>query len=368
MTIIEERLNAAVAARDRSITEAVARPGRDALAEAAFERALELYRRELTGYCYRLLGSWDEAEDAVQDAFLRAWRSVDAFEGRAQLRSWLYKIATNVCLTMLDGRRRRALPMDLEGPSSSDAILGGRLPDGAWIQPIADRLAIGPSSDPAELAASRDTIRLAFIAALQLLSPRQRAVLILRDVLRWRASEVAELLDATVVSVNGLLRRARATLASRDLAAPPAAQDGERDTELLARYVEAFERLDVDTLVELLHEDATLAMPPYTVWLQGPRSITAWLVANACGGSRRLPIEMNGSTAFAVYKPTSHDGTCEPFAIEIIEVAEHRITAIHAFIESSLFARLGLPPTLPKFADQLRTAAIPDSTTERHGR
>ena len=145
VTIIEERLNAAVAARDRSITEAVARPGRDALAEAAFERALELYRRELTGYCYRLLGSWDEAEDAVQDAFLRAWRSVDAFEGRAQLRSWLYKIATNVCLTMLDGRRRRALPMDLEGPSSSDAILGGRLPDGAWIQPIADRLAIGPS-------------------------------------------------------------------------------------------------------------------------------------------------------------------------------------------------------------------------------
>jgi RNA polymerase sigma-70 factor (ECF subfamily) len=314
--------------------------------EAVFEQMIENYRREMTAYCYRMLGSWDEAEDAVQDTYFRAWRALDSFEGRSQLRSWLYKIATNVSLTMLDGRRRRALPMDLEAPSSSAARLGEPVPDAPWIQPVLDRDVIDLAGDPADVAASRETIRLAFIAALQHLPARQRAVLILRDVLRWRASEVADLLDITVVSANGLLRRARATLAERDVAAHVVTPTTEWQRDLLARYVDAFERLDVDTLVALLHEDAVLSMPPYTLWLQGSRAIAEWLVANACGDSKRMAVVANGSPAFAVYKATSRDGCYEAFAIEIIDVAAEGIGAIHAFIEPELFPRYGLPATL----------------------
>lgn len=314
--------------------------------EAAFEQMLGTYRREMTAYCYRMLGSWDEAEDAVQETYFRAWRALGSFEGRSQLRSWLYKIATNVSITMLDGRRRRALPMDLEAPSSSTARLGEPLPVALWIQPVLDRDVIDVTGDPAEIATSRETIRLAFVAALQHLPARQRAVLILRDVLRWKASEVAELLEITVVSANGLLRRARATLAERDVAAPAVAPTTVQQRDLLARYVDAFERLDVDTLVSLLREDAVLSMPPYTLWLQGARAIAEWLVANSCGDSERLRVDVNGAPGFAVYKATGREGHHEAFAIEIIDVSAEGIGAIHAFIEPELFSRYGLPATL----------------------
>jgi RNA polymerase sigma-70 factor (ECF subfamily) len=233
--------------------------------------------------------------------------------------------------------------MDLEAASSSTATLGGPVPEGAWVQPMLDRHVIDADGDPAEVAASRDTIRLAFIAALQRLPARQRAVLILRDVLRWRASEVAELLGVTVVSANGLLRRARATLAAGNVTERPLTPVAGDQRKLLARYVDAFERLDVDTLVALLHDDAVLSMPPYALWLRGPRSIAEWLVANACGGSRRLPLDVNGSPGFAVYKPAGPQGRFDAFAIEVVELRGERISAIHAFIEPTLFPRFEVP-------------------------
>jgi RNA polymerase sigma-70 factor (ECF subfamily) len=307
---------------------------------------LEVYRRELTGYCYRMLGSPHEAEDAVQDTLLRAWRSFDRFEGRAALRSWLYQIATNVCLTMLDGRKRRALPMDLGSPSPASTALGAPLSESAWIQPIPDSVMVRLDGDPADVTVSRETIRLAFVAALQHLPPRQRSVLILRDVLRWKAAEVADLLGATVISVNGLLRRARVTLASADLTAPGAPDMSGQDTALLARYVAAFERFDIDALVSLLHDDATLAMPPYPLWLRGSGAIAEWLLTNPCADTRMLPIEANGSPAFAVYKPTSGD-VYEAFAIQVLEWSGSRIAAIHAFLDPTLFAAFDLPLTWP---------------------
>jgi RNA polymerase sigma-70 factor (ECF subfamily) len=236
--------------------------------------------------------------------------------------------------------------MDLEAPSSSRAQLGERVPDDTWIQPILDRRVINADGDPADVAVSRETIRLAFIAALQHLPPRQRAVLILRDVLRWRASEVAELLGVTVVSANGLLRRARATLPARDLTVGAATPVTDDQGELLARYVDAFERLDIDTLVTLLHDDAVLSMPPYSLWLKGPRSISEWLLANGCGGSKRLPLDVNGAPGFAVYKPTGPGGDYEAFAIEIVELSGDQVMAIHAFIEPPLFRRCGVPAAL----------------------
>jgi RNA polymerase sigma-70 factor (ECF subfamily) len=312
------------------------------------DRELESYRRELTGFCYRMLGSPHEAEDAVQDTFLRAWRSFDTFDGRAPLRSWLYRIATNVCMTMLDGRRRRALPMDLGSSSSPTATLGVPLVDSVWIQPIADDRVLG-AGDPAELAVARETIRLAFVAALQHLPPRQRAVLILRDVLRWKSVEVAGLLDASVVSVNGLLRRARATLASRDLTASVAAPASERDRELLARYVDAFERFDVDALVSLLRDDAVLSMPPYSLWLQGRAAARDWLLANAstCGDVLLVPVAANGSAAFAVYKPAGRAGL-GAYSLQVLEVSQSGISAIHTFLDPGLFELFDLAPALPQ--------------------
>jgi RNA polymerase sigma-70 factor (ECF subfamily) len=317
-------------------------------AKLDLDSALEDYRRELAGYCYRMLGSPHEAEDAVQDTLLRAWRSLETFEGRAALRSWLYRIATNVCLTMLDGRRRRALPMDLQSASPPVATLGVALGDNAWIQPIPDGLALRSDGDPADVVVARETIRLAFIAALQQLPPRQRAVLILRDVLRWRAAEVAELLDTTVASVNGLLRRARAALASRDLTAPGPLQRTQRDQELLARYVEAFERLDIDNLVSLLRDDAVFSMPPFALWLQGRSSIHDWLLASDCRDALLLAVEANGSPAFGVYKPADSRPGLEAFSIQVLELSATGIAAIHSFLDPSLFELFDLPLTLPE--------------------
>ena len=310
---------------------------------------LEEHRLELTAYCYRMLGSAFEAEDAVQDTLVRAWRGFDRFEGRAAVRSWLYRIATNVCLDMLSGRERRARPMDLGPARSADTPLGSALPEVTWIEPIPDGRVLLESGDPADLTVQRESIRLAFVATLQHLPPRQRAVLILREVLQWQASEVAELLETTVASVNSALQRARATLASRDVAAadpPPPMDDDQR--ALLARYVDAFERYDMDSLTSLLHEDATWNMPPYELWLQTHRDIRKWCLGPGigCRGSRLIPTVANGSPAFGQYKP-SPDGGLEPWSLQVLELSEGAISGITFFLDTAtLFPLFGLPPRL----------------------
>jgi RNA polymerase sigma-70 factor, ECF subfamily len=309
------------------------------------EPELETYRTELRGYCYRMLGSPFEADDAVQETMVRAWRSLDRFEGRSSLRSWLYRIATNVCFDSLNGRQRRALPMDLEGPSSPEEHRAPVL-ESTWVQPIADDRVVPEDGDPAELAVSRDSIRLAFVAALQRLPSRQRAVLILREVLRWHADEVAELLDTTVASVNSALQRARATLAASDVSDSDRYEPDDEDQKaLLQRYVEAFERYDVEALVALIHEDATFDMPPHPLWLRGTEDIAAWYLGPGkdCQGSQLVPLgSVNGNPAFAQYRP---DG---PWCVQVLELSEGRIVALHHFLdlEGTLFPFFGLPATV----------------------
>ena len=313
------------------------------------ERTLEQHRVELTGYCYRMLGSSFEAEDAVQETLVRAWRSYDSFEGRSALRSWLYRIATNVCLDMVKSRQRRALPMDMVSASSGDAEAGPRLPESKWIQPIPDGRALPPTDDPGEVAESRETIRVAFIAALQHLPPRQRAVLILREVLRWKAAEVAELLDTSVPSVNSALQRARSTLADADLADTDALRpDDEEQRALLARYLDAFERFDIESLVSLLHEDATMSMPPYELWLHGAGELRKWLLGagSGCRGSRFVPIEANGAPAYAQWRAETGDGF-EPWAVHVLRLSDGRISGIDFFVDPDLFPLFGLSAQPP---------------------
>ncbi len=312
-------------------------------------RELEQHRRELTAYCYRMLGSPFEAEDAVQDTLLRAWRSFDRFEGRAALRSWLYRIATNVCLDMVKGRERRARPMDLGPARSPDGPIGATLPEATWIEPVPDGLVV-PEGDPADVAVSRETIRLAFVAALQHLPPRQRAVLILREVLAWKATEVAQLLDTSVASVNSTLQRARATLDARNVSASePVPSLDESARELLARYVEAFERYDMEALTSLIREDATQSMPPYELWLSGRNDILRWWVGPGagCRGSRVIPAATaNGSPAFAQYKPGATGGY-DPWALQVLELADGRIVEFTFFLDTQrLFPLFGLPASL----------------------
>jgi RNA polymerase sigma-70 factor (ECF subfamily) len=311
---------------------------------------LEQHRRELTAYCYRMLGSPFEAEDAVQDTLLRAWRSLDRFEGRAALRSWLYRIATNVCLDMLNGRERRARPMDLGPARSPDGPIGDTLPEVTWLEPVPDGLVL-PEGDPADVAESRETIRLAFMAALQHLPPRQRAVLILCEVLRWKAAEVAELLDTSVASVNSALQRARATLEASDVSAlDPAPSLDAPDRELLARYVEAFERYDMQALTSLIHEDATQSMPPYELWLSGRDDILGWWVGPGagCRGSRVIPtVAANGSPAFGQYKPSETGAGYDPWALQVLEVSGDRVVEFTFFLGTeTLFPLFGLPARL----------------------
>ncbi len=316
----------------------------DAAPPDAVERQLETHRRELTGYCYRMLGSGFEAEDAVQETMVRAWRGIDRFEGRSAVRSWLYRIATNVCLDMLRGPQRRARPMDLGPASTAESYLAPGLPEHSWVQPVPDAWVVPDTGDPAELAEARETIRLAFVAALQLLPPRQRAVLILREVLRWHADEVAELLDTTVASVNSSLQRARSTLATQDLDAPQPTRLESEQEDLLARYVDAFERYDVDSLVSILHEDVVQSMPPFALWLQGPLQVTQWLLGQGagCRGSRLVATSSNGCAAFGSYRPAG-PGAHEPFAIQVVEVSEGQISGLHNFLYPELFAAFGLP-------------------------
>jgi RNA polymerase sigma-70 factor (ECF subfamily) len=313
-------------------------------------RLLE-HRRELTGYCYRMLGSSFDAEDAVQETMVRAWRALDDFEGRSALRSWLYRIATNVCLDQLTGRQRRALPMDLAGDPYPpvEASLAGRRPTSAWVEPVLDRQVLPDDADPAERAVLRESIRLAFVSALQLLPPRQRAVLLLREVLRWRAEEVAQLLDSTVASVNSALQRARATMAENGGRLDPRPLDDDTN-ELLSRYVDTFERYDIDGFVRLLREDATQHMPPFEMWLRGREDIGAWMVGpgHGCEGSRCMATTANGSPAVAQWRPDGAGGHT-PWALHVLEVEDGRIRHISSFLEfeAGLFARLGLPETPP---------------------
>jgi len=314
---------------------------------------LEPYRRELTAYAYRMLGSAFEAEDAVQETLVRAWRNLERFEGRSSLRSWLYRIATNVCLDMLSSRQRRARPMDLGPAGVADIrLLGEPMAEVTWVEPMPDDriLPVGGdlAADPAEVAVARESVRLAFVAALQRLPARQRAVLILREVLRWQASEVAELLGTSVASVNSALQRARATLA-RSSAESPIEEMDEAKRALLARYVEAFESYDMDRLTALLAEDATWNMPPYALWLQTHADIVGWCIGPGigCKGSRLVATSANGMPAFGQYKPDPDNGGWAPWSIQVLETSGDRITGITFFLDTQRFFPLfGLPPRL----------------------
>jgi RNA polymerase sigma-70 factor (ECF subfamily) len=301
---------------------------------------LEQYRRELTGYCYRMLGSAVDAEDAVQETMLRAWRSLDRFEGRSALKSWLYRIATNVCFDALNGREKRARPMDIGGPGEPILENLAELPEVTWITPL---------PTPEEVAEQRESLRLAFVAALQHLPPKQRAALILCEVLRWQATEAAELLETSVASVNSALQRARATLATADIGAPAELDADAR--ALLERYVAAFEAYDIDRLTELLHEDAIQSMPPFSLWLRGRDDIFTWWFGPgiACQGSKLLPAQesANGLPAWGQYKP-SPDGGYEPWALQVVEISDGRVAELTFFLDTkTLFPRFGLPERLP---------------------
>jgi RNA polymerase sigma-70 factor, ECF subfamily len=311
------------------------------------EHQLETHRKALTGYCYRMLGSSFEAEDAVQEAMLRAWRNADRFEGRSAFKSWLYKIATNVCLDMLDGRKRRARPMDLSGVSTPESPLT-TLPEATWLEPIPDARVLPDVTDPAELAQERETLRLAFVNALQHLPARQRSVLILREVLRWSAAETAELLDTSVASVNSALQRARATLnaAGMERTTSPADLDSDQRA-LLQRYVTAFEAYDMDALIALLHEDATMSMPPHALWLRGHEHIRTWFLTTGagCRGSRVLRTMANGMPAYGQYRYA--DGMFTPWGLGVLEISGGRIAGLNTFLDvERLFPLFGLPPTL----------------------
>lgn len=320
---------------------------------------LEPYRRELTGYCYRMLGGAFEADDAVQETMLRAWRSYDRFEGRSSLRSWLYRIATNVCFDHLGSSKRRERPMGLGGPQpAEEQYFGDVLAEDRWLEPVPDDAVLPREGDPADVAVGRESIRLAFVAALQHLPARQRAVLVLREVLRWSAAEVAALLDTTVASVNSALQRARATLGSKGLrraggddgADAPEPQWDEIDQGLLERYLDAFERYDMDALVALLHEDAVLNMPPYTMWVHGRSEVIRWMTGAGagCRGSRCVPVQANGSMAYGQYRrdPT---GGWSPWGLAVLEDdGSGRITGITTFLDTATwFPRFGLPDRLP---------------------
>jgi RNA polymerase sigma-70 factor (ECF subfamily) len=306
------------------------------------DQRLDQHRSELTGYCYRMLGSPFEAEDAVQETMIRAWRGYDRFEGRAQLRSWLYRIATNVCLDMLSGRERRARPMDL-GPAREPIVENLHTPDVPWLQPAPTDLV----GDPADAAVARESIRLAFVAALQHLPARQRAVLILCEVLHWKAAEVAELLETSVASVNSALQRARATIATTDMTESEPAEDV--DAELLGRYVAAFEAYDLEALTSLIQEDAQQSMPPFDLWLRGRDDIMTWWFGPGigCKGSKLVPVRSaNGSPAFGQYKP-SPDGGYEPWALQVLEIADGRVVEFGFFLDTeALFPLFGLPARL----------------------
>lgn len=311
---------------------------------------LEDHRSILTGHCYRMLGSVVDAEDAVQETMVRAWKSLGRFDGRSSLRTWLYRIATNVCLDALSDRARRARPME-DGPAGSvDDALEAR-PRTHWLEPVPDARILPSDADPFEIAALKQHTRLAFVAALQHLPPRQRAALLLTEVLGWSAAEVAECLETSVPAVNSALQRARATMARRDAArGAPAGPLTDEQSSLLEKYVDAFHRYDVDVLVSLLREDATFSMPPYSLWLRGPDAVRLWLRGRgaACEGSRLVPTAACGSPAFAHYKPHPSDGGFHAWALVVLELSDDSIAAWNSFLDvETLFPLFGLPLDLP---------------------
>jgi len=310
---------------------------------------LEAHRPALTGHCYRMLGSAVDAEDAAQETMIRAWRSLDRFDGRASLRTWLYRIATNVCLDELTDRGRRARPMEEGPPSSGSPPLEALIqrPCTHWIEPIADARAIPADADPSERAMLRESIRLAFIAALQTLAPKQRAVLILMEVLGWSAAETAETLQTSVPAVNSALQRARVTLANHKDGSP--AELSRSQEVLLDRYMTAFEQYDIDNLVALLREDATFSMPPYALWFQGREAVQTWMLGmgSGCRGSRLLATAACGSPAFGQYRPNSAGGHAA-WALIVLELSRDQIAAVNSFLDTAtLFPRFDLPMALP---------------------
>ena len=329
-------------------TEAIDEQIFGGLARAEYEHV----RRELTGYCYRMLGSFPDADDAVQETMIRAWRGMAGFEGRSAVRTWLHRIATNVCLNLLKERGRRALPMDL-GPATParGADPGGPLPEREWILPGPDAGILADRADPAQLAVSRESVRLAFVAALQRLPARQRAALILRDVLCFSAAETADLLESSVAAVNSALQRARATVPGPEIPAVHGESEGAGESEetrrLLDDYVDAFERYDMQRLTALLRADAVQSMPPFPIWLQGADEIVAWMLGPGaeCRGSRLVPFRANGCPAYAQYRSDGRGGYT-PWSLTVVEVEGGRISALHAFVFPELFPAYGFPATL----------------------
>lgn len=307
---------------------------------------LEQHRSALTGHCYRMLGSVFDAHDAVQETLVRAWKALEQFQERSAMRTWLYRIATNVCLDALDDRSRRERPMEISPAGTiHDELVS--LPNSRWVEPIPDAQALPSDVDPAHLAVLRQSIRLAFVAALQHLPPKQRAALLLTEVLGWSVAEVADSLATSPAAINSALQRARATLATRDLSLAPAPLSSEQHV-LLDRYVDAFERYDVDALSCLLRDDATLSMPPYSLWLQGPTSIAGWLLGRGigCRGSRLVRVDACGSPAFAQYRQPSH-GVFHPWALVVLELDRDRIAAQSFFLDTErLFPLFAMPAEL----------------------
>ncbi|MFC6009985.1 sigma-70 family RNA polymerase sigma factor [Nocardia lasii] len=325
------------------MSDATTATGPDPAVLAEFES----HRRELCAYAYRMLGSSFEAEDAVQETFTRAWRAYDSFEGRASVRSWLYKIATNICLDMLDRPQSRARPMDLNGPGRPDSPLPMPQPDYVWIEPIPNALAFG--ADPAEHASTRDTLRLAFVAACQHLPATQRAILIMREVLRFSASETAEALTMSPASVNSALQRARATMSKVQPSVADsfdAADAGQR--KLIDDFVTAFEAYDMDALTSLLKADVALSMPPFELWISGPENVAAFMLStgSACRDSRLVPLGgANGSPAFGHYKPSGEPGVWVPWSITVLELEGDTIAGLNFFLDTArLFPLFGLEP------------------------
>jgi RNA polymerase sigma-70 factor (ECF subfamily) len=306
---------------------------------------IEGLRPELVGYCYRMMGSIFEAEDAVQDAMIRVWQSRDQLRQDASRKAWVYRIVTNICIDRLRSAKRRALPMDLSEPAAVVTEPKDQLPNASWVWPAPDSL-----GNPADILVNKETIRLSFIAILQTLPPRQRAVLILQDVFRWPANQAADAMGMTVAAVNSALQRARATLAKAELRSDALqGLDDDADQELLTRYVEAFERYDIDSLLALFHENGSLSMPPFVMWVSGRPDMASFyqITQTHCIGSRLLPVRANGGCpAFAQYVPAGDDGVLLPWAIHLPEVKDGRIVHLHHFIDSELFGRFGLPPSL----------------------
>jgi RNA polymerase sigma-70 factor (ECF subfamily) len=323
-----------------------------AIDDDVFMAIVEPLRGELTAHCYRMLGSVHDAEDQVQETYLRAWRAFSGFENRSSVRTWMYRIATNVCLTALDGRDRRPMPTGLGQPQSDPHAALQSRPEVGWLEPLPDTVVWGDKpEDPAAEVVDRESVRLAFVAALQHLTPPQRAILILRDVLAWQASEVAELLGLSVAAVNSSLQRARAQLHRLDPDSAAGSIDDERAKELLADYVAAFENYDVPRIVELLAEDAVWEMPPYLGWYAGAEAIGQLIEWNCpaerAGDQVMVPTTANGQPAFGLYM-RQPGGSHQAFQIQVLTLTESGVSHVAAFFDTSLFASFGLPELLPQ--------------------